>query len=138
MNLATKRQVIECLLCCGDPGSGDVHAYNTGDEIGCNYRMSEIAMQAWRDALRDHEAHDYSRESCADDYTEAAFRLIESSPTLIREWFARPADPAVTYEVRLHTVATRGIHQNTAHLCTGRGATPDEAYADALAQGGAR
>lgn len=129
MNLATKRQVIECLLL-----NGDSHGPSLAAAVTHLEHPAQIAKVAIR-ARRRHWHGDFDLITAA---VEAAYRLIESSPTLIREYFERPpADLTVTYEVRLHTVATRGIWQNTAHLCTGRGATPDEAYTDARAQGGA-
>lgn len=100
MKLEEKRRVVEVLLCCGDPATGDIAADNWHEHMHLSLETFAAADQAW-DAV--HEAWvdrylsghcdapiDPSVESAA-GYTEAAYRLIESSPTLRREWFGRGA-----------------------------------------------
>lgn len=85
MTLGEKRQVIEVLMCIGDPWKCDVVPENACSIVGCSALVAGLADLAWEDV----DAYDYdcTQEGACADYTEAAYRLIESSPTLRREWF---------------------------------------------------
>lgn len=81
MTLAEKRAVIEVLLCT----AGSRRRETTWDacrSIGIPDRgpVARAADAAW------HRTNDYSR-SHGDVCLEAAYRLIETSPALRREWF---------------------------------------------------
>lgn len=86
MTLADKRKVIEVLLCCGQ----DPCASQLRETTGGTARALEVERSV------DTEAHrqwlSVRRESMlalphGDLCITAAYRLIESSPTLRREWF---------------------------------------------------
>lgn len=97
MTLANKRKVIEVLLCTAD------HRAETMDEMidddidnGEVWFDRDAVMQAQvvaDDVLRDLADPPLTREDWSEVYDEAAitaaYRLIESSPMLIREWFGR-------------------------------------------------
>lgn len=89
MKLDDKRKVIEVLLCCGDPG----HTGGTAEVVkalALPAAYQAVAFQAWSPVEGEPKYRDdWSEPSISEAYTEAAYRLIESSPTLRREWFAR-------------------------------------------------
>lgn len=90
MTLADKRKVIEVLLCCGDPQSPDGTSEVTAS-LGLPRRIQKQAFDAWSPVEREPQyADDWSRNGIANAYTEAAYRLIESSPTLRKKWFGAP------------------------------------------------
>lgn len=85
MNIDEEQAAIEVLLCAGDPDNPQ--------------GISDIAEST--EAMPAYEARlAVEKERCGgrapiddiyycDDCLEAAYRLIESSPTLRREWFGR-------------------------------------------------
>lgn len=87
MKLDDKRRVIEVLLCCGHQETPNV--YGVGKSLfdhciaiaACEHRSETLVrVESFSDlTLRYHF-------TCV----EAAYRLIESSPTLRREWFGAP------------------------------------------------
>lgn len=83
MKIADKRKVIEVLLCTSDPGhrSGTL---DVSDALGMDAACQSAAYQAWSTVMY---YYDRSEPAISAAYTEAAYRLIESSPTLVREWF---------------------------------------------------
>lgn len=81
MTLEDKRRVIEVLLCGPDAG---VTTDRLSHVIHCDAEVAAAAGAAWWDV----DCRLY--ELWADDSIEAAYRLIESSPTLRREWFGAP------------------------------------------------
>lgn len=88
MRIEEKRQVIEVLLCGRDEDG--VRILNITDEVAVTnacYSEFEKARASLSDEtlnlIRD-EGSEYWHTA-----TEAAYRLIESSPTLRREWFGR-------------------------------------------------
>ena len=90
MTLDDKRKVIETLLSCSDESSPDV-TDSAADDLGHRSKQVKImAGNAWGEAYRDICAT--HRGDCVYHFEasiEAAYRLIESSPTLRREWFGR-------------------------------------------------
>lgn len=87
MKIADKRKVIEVLLCAGDPGhkSG---THDVSDSLGMDAACQSAAHRAWSTVEREPMYHDdWFEPAISEAYTEAAYRLIESSPTLRREWF---------------------------------------------------
>jgi hypothetical protein len=90
MTLADKRRVIEILLCCSCEWSPDVTDGAAEDAGHRAQRLKDAAGSAWGNAYVDLCAtHRCERVSHCEASTEAAYRLIESSPTLRREWFSR-------------------------------------------------
>lgn len=91
MKLADKRKVIEVLLCCSAWWSPDV-TDGAADDAGHGRRdIKDAAGREWGAAYSDLCA--LGRQERTLHYeasTEAAYRLIESSPTLRREWFSKP------------------------------------------------
>lgn len=88
MTLDEKRKVIEVLLCCSCEWSPDVTDSAARDAGHRSRRVESAASDEWRDAYGDlcavvRDRQVYHHEAS----TEAAYRLIESSPTLRREWF---------------------------------------------------
>ena len=85
MTLDDKRKVIEVLLCCGQ--NPYCFIGTTGDfarAIGAGDRADSEARRLWLAVRRDDAALKADHgEICI----TAAYRLIESSPTLRREWF---------------------------------------------------
>lgn len=87
MKIDDRRGVIEMLLCAGDPdetlGIGDICLLDDA------LHLFEFAVIQRQGACRDvHRDNRYGALDCyEDDCLEAAYRLIESSPTLRREWF---------------------------------------------------
>jgi len=75
VTLADKRKVIEVLMCTGDPNK---------------LLLFEVASALGRSSAPGYRALD-AVQFDSDNYTgrclEAAYRLIESSPTLRGEWF---------------------------------------------------
>lgn len=89
MTLADKRKVIEVLLCnaqCID-GPPFETTWHTAElfGFGATDHRSEEADRAWRHVTL--ESGGYFRCHHSNSSLEAAYRLIESSPTLRREWF---------------------------------------------------
>jgi hypothetical protein len=87
VKIADKRKAIEVLLCTGDPchrsGMRDV-----SDALEMDAACQSAAYLAWSTVEEDPMYHDdWSEPAISTAYTEAAYRLIESSPTLVREWF---------------------------------------------------
>lgn len=90
MKIEVKRKVIEVLLCCGDPANGDGTPEAT-DALGYAESIAAAAARAWSPVEESPEYRDdWSQTGMSEAYTEAAYRLIETSPTLRREWFERP------------------------------------------------
>lgn len=90
MKLADKRKVIEVLLCCAqNPDS--IHEDSTWDTctaLDFDDATPVRSDAAWQSA-RDDVAIDVHDGSHGTACLEAAYRLIEVSPTLRREWFSR-------------------------------------------------
>jgi hypothetical protein len=89
VTLADKRKVIEALL-CGSTFFNEIGVSASASRLGLTPRLQSRAMRE-REAVKDESLGlglfvSYSHTAC-----EAAYRLIESSPTLIREWFGRSA-----------------------------------------------
>lgn len=85
MTIDEKRQVIEVLLCAASqPGVSVFHAKSW---LGHMERVAVRAMDRRHAALMNLNA-DKGRWYTT-SANEAAYRLIESSPTLRREWFGR-------------------------------------------------
>ena len=88
MKLEDKRKVIEVLLVAATPWNPEVFGAAValcidewlGGPIG---QAAASLYMSTMDQFFDDDA------SYAQAATEAAYRLIESSPTLIREWFGR-------------------------------------------------
>lgn len=87
MKIEDKRQVVHLLLCCGDVG-GDLNTLLAAIACGVAKHIERAAYAAWS-SMEDGETYnsDWTRDGIARCYTDAAYRLIESSPTLRREWF---------------------------------------------------
>lgn len=89
MKLDDKRKVIEVLLCCGSGGvpiflaALDV-AFDDDSERRLNNEAYSHFVRLDFSDISDAEHH---RLAYAQICLEAAYRLIESSPTLRREWF---------------------------------------------------
>lgn len=83
MNLENKRRVIEVLLCAAGEWASviPVVAYEIGTMPGDAMFQRHRAARDY-DALRPPRFITYTEEC-----VEAAYRLIETSPTLRREWF---------------------------------------------------
>lgn len=84
MTLADKRKAIEVLLCAsGDQWAPSLH--EAADEIDVGLEIARAAVRA-RGRMAASHGHSnrfrYHHDCCG-----AAYRLIESSPTLRREWF---------------------------------------------------
>lgn len=89
MKLDDKRKVIEVLMCCGDPGSGD-GTTEACTVLGLARHYQRAAWGAWSPVEAEPGfANDWSRDGISLAYSEAAYRLIELSPTLRREWFGK-------------------------------------------------
>lgn len=84
MTLDEKRKVIEVLLCASDVAKRYIVA-DVADWIGAQIRVKTVAHGAWWEI--DPSPYLWDEIQYELDSTEAAYRLIESSPTLRREWF---------------------------------------------------
>lgn len=82
MKLNEKRKVIEVLLCGSDPVWSEL-LIDTAKSIGEDARIGFAAEEEW------YSVRWNIYDSWEEDAIEAAYRLIESSPTLRREWFGR-------------------------------------------------
>lgn len=82
MRLADKRKVIEVLLCAADEWAPSIVV--VADTQWAKMAAVEARQRADRDynRLRPPRFVTYTEEC-----VEAAYRIIESSPTLRREWF---------------------------------------------------
>lgn len=80
------RQVIEILLCTADSESPTMDEMADGDETWFDLD-AVIDAQDQSDAVLLFDMFIDDDETYDDAALEAAYRLIESSPTLIREWF---------------------------------------------------
>lgn len=92
MTLDDKRKVIEVLLCAGDPDEADSICDLMDASDDESVRISSAASAARREISRDRHGHGGMLVSCdtyEDDCLCAAYRLIESSPTLRKEWFGK-------------------------------------------------
>lgn len=91
MTLDDKRKAIEVLMCCSFEWSPDC-TDQAADAAGHRGKLTkELASREWADAYADICASPRSgRVYHHEASTEAAYRLIESSPTLRREWFGAP------------------------------------------------
>ena len=83
MKLDEKMQVVEILMLAScDPHDSVMTVATTS--IGQRYRVAvkanNLRVEVWRTTDLSYE------QSCV----EAAYRLIETSPVLIREWFRAP------------------------------------------------
>jgi hypothetical protein len=89
MKLADKRKVIEVLLCCAqNPWSRAIreHTGGTARALEVSGRVDLASNWEWMEARRDFPVVDRGPthgEVCI----TAAYRLIESSSMLRREWF---------------------------------------------------
>lgn len=86
VKLEEKREVIEVLLCTASTRNGSV--FHIQESLDLPNRVGFRAMnkrQSSKSGVDCDAGYHYS-QSC----TEAAYRLIESSPTLRREWFGAP------------------------------------------------
>lgn len=87
MRIDEKSEAIEVLLCCAqDPD--EVLQWNRTTWEVCRYWL-ESDQSTERRAGKAWRASDRPTASHGDVCLEAAYRLIESSPTLRREWFGR-------------------------------------------------
>ena len=85
MKIDEKRKAIEVLLCAS--GSPVVSAVEVASYFDLNiHRIVDALTPTYRDTPRCNPGLRY-----ADRQIEAAYRLIETSPTLRREWFLRGA-----------------------------------------------
>lgn len=86
MKLDEKRKVIEVLLCSASSRVDSVFtvAIYSGEPKGIATQAMRFRRRAYSDMHCDLAYH-YAQSA-----TEAAYRLIESSPTLRREWFGAP------------------------------------------------
>lgn len=82
MTIEDKRKVIELLIVGARIGST-----SAGYHLGGSSRHVALAIAA----RQRRQQHDVRAGSFMQWGLEAAYRLIESSPTLIREWFGRGA-----------------------------------------------
>lgn len=84
MTLADKRKVIESLLCAAD------------DANNSSLRNAELAVGCSPSASAEATAESYHGDPVSKKlrvsqrYARQAYRLIESSPSLRREWFGAP------------------------------------------------
>jgi hypothetical protein len=88
VTLADKRKVIEVLLCAAEIGplSNQQSALAVAERdpgFVAAHRLRAVLELEYIDAETEMPSY---REAC----TEAAYRLIESSPVLRREWFGAP------------------------------------------------
>lgn len=79
MTLADKRTFIEALLCASDIHSGGLSSAT----YFCRPRHNLVVGKRLSADVYDYHGGYGYEASCVD----AAYRLIESSPTLRREWF---------------------------------------------------
>lgn len=79
MKLDDKRKVIEVLLCAGPPPRPGCS--ETSASLGHGRDAAWTAIELWGKAFISHDG------TYPEIAAEAAYRLIESSPTLRREWF---------------------------------------------------
>jgi hypothetical protein len=89
VKLADKRKVIEVLLCCGQDPSTHVTMETTGGTaiaLGVTGFVDLESNRQWMEVRREMDGLTPHNEVCI----TAAYRLIESSPTLRREWFGAP------------------------------------------------
>lgn len=78
-----RNKLIEVLMCCGDPPAGGVVLAT--EKLSYPESLAIVARNL-RFAVDDYNQDHLSYE---ETYIEAAYRLIETSPKLIREWFGR-------------------------------------------------
>lgn len=90
MTLAERRAMVEILL-CGDLSGCLTSAINLGEPRELAVRCSKIREQIFRDAV--------GRFTFRHSGIEAAYRLIEASPTLVREFFGRCTHPRSEHEL---------------------------------------
>jgi hypothetical protein len=86
MTLADRRKVIEVLLCCGQNPCAEFMQETTDTTARSIVVSKHIAVGAhrqWLSTRRSTDGWPPHAEICI----TAAYRLIESSPTLRREWF---------------------------------------------------
>ncbi len=79
MTLDEKRLVIEALLCAG-VGNESITVFNARKSVGVSYSLLWCVVD-------DDSGH--GRRLFEEWLIEAAYRLIETSPVLRREWFGR-------------------------------------------------
>lgn len=80
MTLATKRKVVEVLLCAGPPPQPS--CCDAAEALGYDRGIGYLAIEMWSDSFASFDGN--YNEIAAD----AAYRLIESSPKLRREWWS--------------------------------------------------
>lgn len=85
MRTDRKRKVVEALLCATDCEGCGATASSVAHHIGRDLDVQLEAQAAW-DCVSSFLYTTFEEDAC-----EAAYRLIESSPTLIREFFHRSA-----------------------------------------------
>lgn len=76
VRLDDTREVVEVLICSGQP---------YGQIIGLQSASKSVLAAAYAAWFEVSTGHGYNA-----DCLEAAYRIIESSPTLRREWFGTP------------------------------------------------
>ena len=81
MKLDEKRRVVEVLLCRGNDDQFMIS--EVCSRLNVSRHVGSWANAAWQSAC---DFHGWTT-SASDDALEAAYRLIESSPTLRREFF---------------------------------------------------
>lgn len=89
MTLADKREAIEVLLCAGmDPDGMWGTTGEAARAINASRAADLGASRAWQECRAGLSVDRFPEhgETCI----EAAYRLIESSPRLRREWFSKP------------------------------------------------
>jgi len=79
--LSTKRKVVEVLLCAGPPPQPS--CCDAAEDLGYGGRIGHLAVEMWGESFASFGGN-YNEIAA-----EAAYRLIESSPTLRREWHGR-------------------------------------------------
>ena len=84
MTLDDRRKIIEVLLLSAATWSPEL--YEVTRELGYSRRIAKLASDEHRSAYYSVPNMDIEY-MYAQPTTEAAYRLIESSPTLRREWF---------------------------------------------------
>lgn len=86
MTLDDKRKAIEVLLCCEHWNSHNAFesTWSTARAIGAPLKIASQVAERWGETRHSDGMAIYSHASIC---IEAAYRLIESSPLLRREWF---------------------------------------------------
>lgn len=87
MKLSEKRALVETLMVTSSMWSGV--AWNSALDLGHQRQVGHIANRLQTEERASVNWHSLYEETCC----AAAYRLIESSPTLRREWFGPSTGP---------------------------------------------